>query len=61
VTNDEIIVRRPLLNVHIKRAAIKSIELIDKNKIRDSIGIFGIGGLFGYYGNFINFSLGRMT
>ena len=28
VTKDELIVRRPLLNVHIKRADIKSVELI---------------------------------
>jgi hypothetical protein len=61
VTEDEIIVRRPLLNVHIKRVDIKSVELIDKNKIRGSIRIFGVGGLFGYYGRFANFSLGRMT
>ncbi len=61
VTKDELIVRRPLLNVHIKRADIKSVELIDKNKIRGSIRTFGVGGLFGYYGRFANFSLGRMT
>jgi hypothetical protein len=61
VTEDEIIVRRPLLNVHMKRVDIKSVELIDKNKIRGSIRIFGVGGLFGYYGRFANFSLGRMT
>jgi hypothetical protein len=61
VTEDEIIVRRPLLNVHMKRVDIKSVELIDKNKIRGSIRIFGVGGLFGYYGRFANLSLGRMT
>ena len=61
VTKDELIVRRLLLSVHIKRANIKSIELIEKNKITGSIRTFGIGGLFGYFGNFANFSLGRMT
>ena len=61
VTKDELIVSRPLLNVHIKRSDIKSVELIEKNKIRRSLRIFGVGGLFGYYGNFVNFSLGRMT
>ncbi|QEC67129.1 hypothetical protein FRZ67_07430 [Panacibacter ginsenosidivorans] len=61
VTTEEIIVRRPLSNVHIKRADIKSVELIDKNKIAGSLRTFGNGGLFGYYGNFANFSLGRMT
>jgi len=61
VTKDELIVSRPLLNVHIKRADIKSVELIERNKITGSIRTFGVGGLFGYYGNFANFSLGRMT
>lgn len=61
VTKEEIIVRRPLLNVHIKRADIKSAELIEGNKITGSIRTFGVGGLFGYYGNFANLSLGRMT
>jgi len=61
VTKKEIIVRRPILNVHIKRTDIKSTELIERNKITGSIRTFGVGGLFGYYGNFANFSLGRMT
>jgi len=61
VTEEEIIIRRPLLNAHIKRADIESAELIDKSKIRGSIRTFGVGGLFGYYGSFANFSLGRMT
>jgi len=61
LTSDELIVNRPLLNVHIKTAGIKSVELIEKKAIRGCIRIFGVGGLFGYYGSFANFSLGRMT
>lgn len=61
VTKDELIIGRPLLNVHIKRADIKSVALIEKDKIKGAIRTFGVGGLFGYYGNFANFSLGRMT
>ena len=61
VTDDELIVRRPLLNIHIKRSDIKTVELIDKNKIRGSFRTFGVGGLFGYFGNFSNFSIGHMT
>jgi hypothetical protein len=61
VTDDEIIVRRPLFNVHISRADIKSVDLIDKKEIRGSFRIAGVGGLFGYYGGFGNFSLGFMT
>ena len=57
VTKEEIVVRRPLLNVHIKRTDIKSAELIERDKITGSIRNFGVGGLFGYYGNFTNFLL----
>lgn len=60
VTKEEIIVRRPILNVHIKRTDVKSAELIESNKIKGSIRTFGVGGVFGYYGNFVNFSIGRM-
>jgi len=61
VTNDELIVQRPLVNAYIKRSDIKSVEIIDKHKIRGSIRTFGVGGLFGYYGKFANLSLGSMT
>jgi hypothetical protein len=60
-TDDELIIHRLLLNIHIKKSRIKSVELIDKKKIRGSIRIFGVGGLFGYYGKFVNFELGSMT
>jgi hypothetical protein len=60
VTKEEIIVRRPILNVHIKRTDVKSAELIESNKIKGSIRTFGVGGVFGYYGNFVDFSIGRM-
>lgn len=61
VTKDEIIVRRLIRDVHIKRTDIVSVELVERNKITGAIRTFGVGGLFGYYGNFANFSLGRMT
>ena len=61
VTQEEIIVRRPLVNVHIKRSDIESAEIIEREKIANSIRTFGVGGVFGYYGNFSNFSLGPMT
>lgn len=60
-TESELIVDRLLFNVHIKRSAIKSCEVIEGNRIKGSIRMFGVGGLFGYYGNFSNFSLGCMT
>lgn len=61
VTNDELIVTRPVFNVCIKKADIKTVELIERKKLGYSIRTFGVGGLFGYYGWFTNFTLGKMT
>ena len=61
MTDDELIIHRLIWNIHIKKSDIKSVELIDKKKIRGSIRLFGVGGLFGYYGRFANFELGSMT
>lgn len=61
VTEQELIVRRLLWNVYIKRGDIKNIELLEAPEIRGAIRTFGVGGLWGYFGNFANFSLGRMT
>jgi hypothetical protein len=61
VTHDELIVTRPVFNVRIKKADIKTVELIKREKLRCSIRTFGVGGMFGYYGYFVNFALGKMT
>ena len=61
VTPQELIIRRPLVNVRLKIADIQSVEWIDKHQIAGAIRTFGVGGLFGYYGQFANLSLGRMT
>lgn len=61
VTKDELIIRRLFLNVRIKRIDIRSVEILDRGKIRGSIWLFGVCGLFGYTGRFANLSLGGMT
>lgn len=58
---DKIIIHRLFANVIIDRNHIKSVELLDKNKISSAFRTFGVGGLFGYYGNFSNSKLGNMT
>jgi hypothetical protein len=60
VTPEELIVRRMVLSVHIRRSDILRVEQIDRKMIRGSIRTFGVGGLFGYYGYFSNMTLGRM-
>jgi hypothetical protein len=61
ITNDKLIIHRLITDVKIDRQNIRTVELIDKNKISWSLRTFGVGGLFGYFGNFANSKLGRMT
>jgi hypothetical protein len=61
ITENELIVERPLINVRIRREDIRTVEKIEKNKIKWSLRMFGVGGVFRYYGTFTNLSLGRMT
>lgn len=58
---DELVIHRFLSDVKINRNQIKSVELLDKNAIGWAIRIFGVGGMFGYYGKFANKKLGSMT
>lgn len=60
ITASEIIIIRPLTNAHIKRLDVQSAEVMNSNVLNGAIRTFGVGGLWGYYGNFYNFSLGRM-
>lgn len=61
VTEEDLVIRRPIGKVHILRSDIRSVEAVSKGEIGGAIRTFGVGGLFGYYGRFANFHLGRMT
>ena len=61
ITTDKLIIHRLFADVKIDRSQIKSVELLDKEKISWAIRTFGVGGLFGYYGKFANTKLGSMT
>jgi hypothetical protein len=61
VTSEELIIRRPIGNVRLRREDIKSVEPVERNVVSGAIRTFGVGGLFGYYGRFANFHMGRMT
>ncbi len=60
IKTDEIIIKRFVKSVRIKRIYINSVEIIDKQKVAGTIRTFGVGGLFGYYGKFWNKNLGSM-
>ena len=61
LTPDQLIIHRPLSNIKILQTDIKTVEHIDKNDLKWSIRIFGVGGLFGYWGKFRNKKMGTMT
>lgn len=61
ITEDELIIRRLIKNVHVKRSEIESIEMLEKNALSGSLRIFGVGGLYGWYGKFSNKRQGTMT
>ena len=61
LTDDKLIIDRPLFDIKIKRTEIKNVEQLDKGKLSWAMRIFGVGGLFGYSGKFINTKLGSMT
>jgi hypothetical protein len=61
ITEKELIIHRLIKNVHIKRSEIESLEVLEKSALTGSIRIFGVGGLFGWYGRFANKQLGTMT
>lgn len=61
ISIDKLIIHRLLKDININRNLIKSVELIDKEKIGFPIRTFGVGGFFGYYGKFSNKKIGSMT
>jgi hypothetical protein len=61
LTKDKLIVHRPFKDVRIDRVNIRSVELLDKEQLGWNIRIFGVGGLFGYFGKFANRKFGSMT
>ncbi len=61
LTNDNLIIHRLFSKVKIERSKIKSVVLLDKEKLSWSVRVFGVGGFFGYYGKFANTKLGTMT
>jgi Bacterial PH domain len=58
---DIVLIHRPIFNVKIKRINIKSVEIIAQKKISNAWRLFGVGGLFGYYGKYWNTEMGTMT
>lgn len=61
LADDEIIIKRTLGDVKIKRSEIKTVQQLERSDLAWSLRIFGVGGLFGYWGKFSNKKMGTMT
>jgi hypothetical protein len=61
ISAEQVIVHKLFKNVKISRDLIDQVEIIGNDKIRPALRTFGVGGLFGYYGNFASFKMGAMT
>ncbi len=57
----ELIIHRSIGDIKINRTEIKTIEQLDNTKLKWSVRVFGVGGLFGYWGKFSNSKIGSMT
>ena len=61
LNEDELIIHRLISDVKISSADIKSVQLLNKEKLSGSWRILGVEGLFGYWGKFTNRKMGTMT
>ena len=60
LSDTEIIIKRRSGNKIIKTAAIKEIKTLEKAALKGTIRTMGVGGLFGYFGEFSNSQYGSM-
>ena len=58
---DELIIKRPARDKHIKLADLAEVRMLKEADMSWTIRTFGVGGLFGHYGRYYNKSLGSFT
>ena len=61
LTDNKLIIHIPMSDIKINRTEIKSVEQLEKTKLSWAFRVFGVGGLFGYWGKFSNTKLGSMN
>ena len=61
LNDNELIIHRSISDIKINRNKIKHVEHLEKSTLAWSWRVFGVGGLFGYWGKFTNSKLGSMT
>lgn len=61
INNKQLVIHRFWNDVKIDFNTIKHIEYLDKEKMSWVVRTFGVGGMFGYFGQFYNAKIGSMT
>ncbi len=61
LSNDELIIKRPIKERKIKLSDIEEIKIVADTEMKGISRTFGVGGLFGYYGKYYNSEFGHMT
>ncbi len=61
VKNNNVVVHRYASDVVLHCSEIKNIQIINQQKLSGAVRTFGVGGMFGYFGQFLNRDLGCMT
>ncbi len=61
LTDDFLVIQRRISGVRIERSFIKNSEQISSDQLRYAMRVFGVGGVFGYFGKFRTSKMGMMT
>lgn len=61
LTADKLVIHRLFSDITISRRDIVTAREVNKGDMGLTIRTFGVGGLFGYFGNFSNTKIGRLT
>ena len=56
----KLVIYRPFQNKLYATADIHTVSIVNKNELKNSMRVFGVGGLFGYFGLFRNSRYGTM-
>jgi len=61
VDSQDLIINRPIGKIRISFRDIKQVRRLANSETKGTIRIFGVGGLFGYFGRFYTPGIGRIS
>jgi hypothetical protein len=60
IEDRQLVIHRPFKNKVYTSEEMQTVTLVDKKELKQSMRVFGVGGLFGYFGLFRNSRYGTM-